>query len=247
MRVRTYRKIHRWLGIVIGIQLLLWTGSGLFFALNPIDRVRGETEQTAPESLAEEMTIASPDEAFNELRSAHGDIGITSVLLRLHLDTAVYEISFVKDGETMWALADAATGRIRGPIDRDETIAIATADFTAPAKVAAVEHLTETAADSEYRGRPLPAYRVDFDHPLGTRIYVSADRGAVTARRNDRWRLFDFLWMFHIMDYQDREDFNSVILQAASALGLITILSGFVLAGMTSPRLRRLFGGRRGD
>jgi hypothetical protein len=68
----------------------------------------------------------------------------------------------------------------------------------------------------------------------------------VTARRNNRWRQFDFLWMFHIMDYQARDDFNSLVLQLASALGLVTVLSGFVLAGVTSPRLRKWFSGRRG-
>ncbi len=35
MRVSTIRNIHRWMGIVVGIQLIFWTGGGLFFALNP--------------------------------------------------------------------------------------------------------------------------------------------------------------------------------------------------------------------
>jgi len=41
------------------------------------------------------------------------------------------------------------------------------------------------------------------------------------------------------MDYEARDDFNTVVLQVASMLGLVTVLSGFVLAGVTSPRLRR--------
>jgi len=245
MQVRTYRKIHRWLGIVVGIQLLLWTGSGLFFALNPIEKVRGESERVEPGSLAAELNLASPGAAIEELRRTQGEIDVTSVVLRPHLDRSVYEISYRMDGTERWALADAATGRLREPVGREEAVAIAAADFTAPAEVAAVERVTETAADSEYRGGPLPAYRVDFDHPLGTRIYVSADRGVVTARRNDRWRVFDFLWMFHIMDFQARDDFNTLLLQLASALGLVTVLSGFVLAAVTSPRLRRILSGGR--
>ena len=93
----------------------------------------------------------------------------------------------------------------------------------------------------EYRGRPLPAYRVSFDHPLGTRLYVSVERGVVTARRNDRWRWFDRFWMLHVMDYEDRDDFNTWWLQVAAALGVITILSGFTLAALTSPWFRRVF------
>jgi hypothetical protein len=158
----------------------------------------------------------------------------------------VYEIAYRRTDRPGWALADAATGRLRPPVDRDEAVAIARRDFAIEAAVASVELVTATGGGSEYRGKPLPAYRVDFDHPLGTRIYVSADRGAVTARRNDRWRLFDLLWMLHIMDYSDRDDFNTWWLQGVSALGLLTVVSGFVLAGMTSPRLRRRFSGRRG-
>jgi hypothetical protein len=246
MQVRTYRKIHRWLGIVVGIQLLFWTGSGLFFSLNPIAKVRGETEQAEPAPLAADVGIASTGEALAELREMHREIEIVSVLLRPHLETLVYEISFRKDGVTHWALADASSGRLREPVGRDEAIALARADFAIPAEIETVERLTATEADSEYRGRPLPAYRIEFDHRLGTRIYVSTDRGVVTARRNNRWRQFDFLWMFHIMDYQARDDFNSLVLQLASALGLVTVLSGFVLAGVTSPRLRKWFSGRRG-
>ena len=48
--------------------------------------------------------------------------------------------------------------------------------------------------------------------------------------------------MLHIMDYQTRDNFNTLLLQAVSTLGLVTVLSGFVLAGLTSPRLRRLVG-----
>lgn len=244
MHVRTIRKMHRWLGIVVGIQLLFWTASGLFFAINPIEKVRGESEQVEPVPLAGGAVFKSLGAALAELRERHGDVEVMSVLLRPHLGTTVYEISFRKDGAPHWALADAVSGLLRAPVDRDEAIELAKVDFAFSAEIETVERLTTTESGSEYRGRPLPAYRVDFKHPLGTRIYVSEDRGVVTARRNDRWRWFDVLWMLHIMDYDARDNFNTLILQVASALGLITVLSGFVLAGVTSPRIRGWFSGR---
>ena len=36
------RKIHRYLSIFIAVQLLLWTVSGIYFAFNKIEMVRGE-------------------------------------------------------------------------------------------------------------------------------------------------------------------------------------------------------------
>jgi len=38
----TVRKVHRYLSIFIAIQLLLWTVSGIYFAFNKIEMVRGE-------------------------------------------------------------------------------------------------------------------------------------------------------------------------------------------------------------
>jgi len=242
MEVRTYRKIHRWLGLVVGIQLLLWTAGGLFFSLNPIAKVRGETEEPEAPPLEFSTPPASPAPALSELLRDHPQAEIRTVLLRPHLDGAVYEITFLENGEPHWALADASTGELRATINRDEARAIARRAYFPDSPIEDITLVTEAGSGSEYRERPLPAYRITFDDSLGTRLYVSVERGLVTARRNDRWRLFDLLWMLHIMDYQGRDNFNTLLLQAVSALGLVTVLSGFILAGVTSPRLRRLVG-----
>ena len=116
---------------------------------------------------------------------------------------------------------------------------MASRSFRPEAGVRSVERVEVADPGSEYRGGPLPAYRVEMDHPTGARLYVAADSGRVTARRNDRWRLFDLFWMLHIMDYGDRDDFNTWWLQVVAGLGVLTVVSGFVLLAMTSPRLRR--------
>ena len=36
------RKIHKYLSFFISVQLLLWTISGIYFAFNKIELVRGE-------------------------------------------------------------------------------------------------------------------------------------------------------------------------------------------------------------
>ena len=241
MDIRRFRKIHKYLGLVIGIQLLLWAAGGLFFSLNPIEKVRGETEAFEPPSLQLGSPPASPAPALAELMARHSGVEVRSVTLRPHVGGDVFEIEYRHDGETRWALADSATGRLRSPLSEAEAVQLARVDFVPDAPVADVALITEVEPGAEYRDRPLPAYRVSFDHPTGARIYVSTDRGVVTARRNDRWRWFDLFWMLHVMDYEGRDNFNTWWLQIAAALGVVTILSGFTLAAVTSPRLRRLF------
>ena len=51
--------------------------------------------------------------------------------------------------------------------------------------------------------------------------------------------MFDFFWMLHIMDFDEREDFNHPLLQIAAALGLIIALSGVVLWVLTTRLFRR--------
>jgi uncharacterized iron-regulated membrane protein len=84
----------------------------------------------------------------------------------------------------------------------------------------------------------LPAYRIEMEHASDTVIYVSANRGLVTARRNDQWRIFDFFWMLHTMDYKGRDNFNNWLLKAVSVFGFGTVISGFVLWMRTSRSFR---------
>ena len=60
------------------------------------------------------------------------------------------------------------------------------------------------------------------------------------ARRNDWWRLFDVVWMLHIMDYDTRDDFNHPLLIVSAATALLFALSGVVLLTLSLlPRKQR--------
>ena len=241
MRVSWIRKTHRLLGLIIGLQLLLWTLSGLYFSWNDIEKVRGEHLAAGPAALAlNDPTLLPPHVVATLLTQRVPAIEkITSISLRPLLNDTVYEIRYSVDGQARYGLVDARTGAARSPLGRDEAVAVARADFVPEAAVLKTELVEEVGNHSEYRDRELPAYRVEFDHPSGTRVYVSADRGIVTARRNNTWRVFDFLWMFHIMDYQTRDNINNLILRVLSILGLTTVVSGYLLWGFTSRFLRR--------
>ena len=61
-----------------------------------------------------------------------------------------------------------------------------------------------------------------------------------TVRHRD-WRWFDFLWMTHTMDYETRDDFNNKLIRIFSLMGLFTVMSGFILWGITSKTLKKIF------
>ncbi len=137
-------------------------------------------------------------------------------------------------------LAMAATGKMRGPLTRQEATGLALNRFKGTPEVEAAEYLTTTEAHHRYRQNPLPAYAVRFRHPSRTPVYVAAELGTVQKFRNEKWRVFDFLWMLHTMDYSSRDHFGNLLLRTFSIFGLFTILSGFVLYYLSSRTIRRM-------
>ncbi len=69
-------------------------------------------------------------------------------------------------------------------------------------------------------------WQLVFDDSDNTHLYVSTAAGKVTARRSGTWRLYDFLWSLHIMDYRTRDDFNNWLVIAFAGLGLVLTVSG---------------------
>lgn len=241
MSARRWRRIHRYLGLVIGVQLFLWTLSGLIFSWNSIKSVRGEDliRQQEPIDLSE-FNIKSFDEILNAAKSQlNANDAVVSGTLKTMLARPVYELTLKNEGLQSYLLVDAEAGQVLSPIDEHLAKQIAQNDFAFDVDVRSVELIESVGSHSEYRGKELPAYRVVMDHPTDTAIYVSAERGVVTTRRNNQWRRFDFFWMLHTMDYQGRDNFNQWILKSVSVFGLITVLSGFVLWFKTSRLFRR--------
>lgn len=225
--------VHRWLGALAGIQLLLWSAGGLVFATHDIDWVHGEhgRNPAAEAPLALAHVRLAPAELASRLSA---DAQIEHLELRMLLDRPVYEVR--QPGRT--SLIDAQTGAPRSPVDQDTALAIALADRKGSPAVMGIERI-ETDPPVEYRGRPLPAWQVILADGEGTHIYVAADSGRITARRNDAWRRFDFFWMLHTMDYAGRDDFNHPLLIGFALLGLLSAGSGMVLWGARLLRRRR--------
>lgn len=147
-----------------------------------------------------------------------------------------YQISFYNKERLKTVLVHLQTNKLRDPLSKEEAVLIAKNSLTKKADFAGIEFITSTNGHHEYREKPLPAYAVKFTGAIQTTVYVSAELGTVQTFRNNQWRVFDFLWMLHVMDYQNRDNINNWLLRAFSILGLITIASGFVLYSFTNKK-----------
>ncbi|TWI82623.1 hypothetical protein [Chitinophaga japonensis] len=245
------RKAHRYLGLILGIQFLLWTIGGLYFSWSNMDEVHGDFQKKPEPLLPANLPLVSPTVALNNIREIAGIDSLTSIQLIQILGKPYYQIrsmgatgnnhSHDHSGHQKIFLVNAETGQLRPALSEHEAVAVAKLRFNGNPKVAAVEYLTTTSRHHEYRESPLPAYAITFEHPSATTVYVASEWGTVQKFRNNKWRTFDLLWMLHTMDYESRDNISNILLRVFSVFGLVTVISGFVLYAISSKTLKNGF------
>ena len=220
------RKAHRYLGLFLGIQFIMWTASGLYFSWTDIDEIHGDHFRNMDhEPVAFDGLIGS------------SEINIPGKISSLSLKEIAGKPYYWINHEF---LVDARDGSLKKNISEQEALAVVAREMAPSLNVKNVEVIKETDKHHEYRGRKLPAYVISYDSPENIKAYVSLADGSFQTVRHRNWRWFDFLWMTHTMDYEGRDDFNTTVLRAFSLMGLITVLSGFLLWFTSSPTMRKI-------
>ena len=233
------RRIHKWIGLILGLQFLIWTFSGAMMAVLDMDTVAGgKAIAAASQTLPVEST------AWPRVQTVLGGEPVTAVAVRALLDRPVLEVATRKGVK----LFDAADGRqilVDAALARD----VAQRGYTGSGAVRRVQSLAKL--ELAVREHALPIWRVDFADEANSSFYVSGVTGKLLERRNDTWRTWDFFWMLHNMDYVNRTSFNHPLI-VVFAFGIVWLaITGFWLLFRTmwKPDLRRLgrFWWRRRD
>lgn len=180
------RKTHRYLGIFLGVQFLMWTISGLYFSWTDIDEIHGD------QFLKEQKPVG-----YSNL------VGLDTILLPFDIHSL--ELRTIADKPYYWVndklLFNAKDGNYKAQISEEEALKVADSYLLSDMKVKSVALITETGEHHEYRGNLLPAYAITYDNNEDLVAYVSAKDGAFQKVRHQSWRWFDFLWMIHTTDW----------------------------------------------
>jgi hypothetical protein len=220
---RPLRRIHLWLGWLVGVPLLFWTASGLFMVARPIDEVRGTALRAPAPKLAASGNARLPDLAARPAKA---------LAIEVQGAGPVWIATFA-DGSA--ARASVATGAWLPPVSESEARAIARAAYAPAAPIAAATRTQASAPPLDLR-RARPAWGVTFAD--GTHLYVDADTGSVLALRTGQWRWYDWMWGLHIMDLESRENSSHALLIGFAALAFIATLLGLALLPLASRRRR---------
>ena len=98
--------------------------------------------------------------------------------------------------------------------------------------------ISQEAPGSEYRGRDLPLYKIESsdENSENINVYVDPYSAKIVAIRSNQWRIWDFMWGIHIMDWNERDNIGNIFLKVFSILALLSALSGIFLFFSASKR-----------
>lgn len=208
-------KIHKYLALIIGIQLVFWVISGAFFAIVPLSKVHSDhlVKEIDPKPILVQdfsavTQIISKSKGFDKFELQNSNRG--SVLLGYR-------------GKNPIAF-DAKTGAQLAAINTDEAVTIANSVLLKPRSLNTAKLIY--AHNIEYQGE-LPAFLIKYSD--GFTLYVGANSGEVRARRSSLWRVYDKLWSLHIMDWVNHDNFNNPFIRIVAVLAIILVLAGIAL------------------
>lgn len=99
------RRSHRYLGVVLGIQFLFWTFSGLYFSWSDIDEIHGGFQHKQPPLLSASFNLVSPSAVIEKLPVKVESIKQIQVICILQ--KPFYSISYYSSKKMHPVLADA--------------------------------------------------------------------------------------------------------------------------------------------
>jgi uncharacterized iron-regulated membrane protein len=213
--------IHKWLGLFVAIQLLIWTATGLFMASFHLSDVRGDKLIHPPEHALpvdmRKVKLSSTD-ALNTVAEDRP----FKVELKMLAGQPVYDIR----AEIGIFLVSAETGSVISPVSGELAKDIAVSAWAGKEGLASIRHLDKAPRESGLSGE---AWAAEFAGDGHRTLYVSANTGQVSPVRSDLWRTYDFFYGLHLMDYAEHENANNIWTIALAVLAVSVTLFGVVL------------------
>ncbi|AHE56607.1 hypothetical protein [Sphingomonas sanxanigenens] len=222
------RRIHKWLALFVGVQVVLWTITGFYMVVIHIDTIHGDhLVKTAPTATIATAGLVPPATVAAAVE------GATEVQLQQRLGRPIWRVQ----SPAGLVAFDAVTGRRLAALTGPEVERVARRLYAGDAPVVAATRLTEPVQEM---GKRKPTYwQVEFEGWNRPTLYIAPVTGELLAKRHLAWRVFDFAWMLHIMDYEARTDVNNPLLRVATWSAFAMALSGAGLLIWSFPRRKQ--------
>ncbi len=224
--MKLIKSLHKWLSVLVALQLLVWLGSGLFFNLMDHSKARGnEYRIKAPESVAiEHERLLEPSVLLK--RQTKNVNSIKQIKL---LDQPYYLLNHSRGlydhFYNEYTLLNAHTGKLK-VIDDVMATKLAQQTYGGNAAISSSNKISSPFDD--FPKEKNAAWQINFDDELNTSVYIDASSGRLVGHSNDDKRFADFFFMLHFMDYGTVGGFNNWQIIFFALLTLLFCITGFI-------------------
>lgn len=228
MNFKLNRTLHQWLSLIVGIQLLIWLGTGLYFNLMDTQKASGNEHRARVSHVGANHQTNIEHMQFFPITKLDINAPL-EVKLTWILNSPYYHVIYHKGAhgyqQQSSALFDAQTGQ-PVTISAKQVIKIATASYKGEGKLS-IPQLIQAPFD-DYIQQQNPMWQVNADDELVTAIYLDGVTGKVIRHSNEDKRLKDLMMKLHFMDYGNSGGFNHWLIIMFAIGTLILSITGAI-------------------
>lgn len=223
----SFRTWHRWLSLIVGLQMLIWAISGGYMVFFKLPFIHGvHLTQAADQPIQE----ASQQDQFLEVLKRYPEAHDVRWVNRF-VQGRYQDLFQVHAGDEKFLVSPDSFTRLE--LTAADIRALAERYYKKGEPRITQVQLLRDQAPTELNPNHLPIWRIDFDDFGNTSLYLHRATGEMTVRRHDFWRGFDIMWMLHIMDYKDRTDITTWWLRAFILATFAFTFTGTILVLQT--------------
>lgn len=215
------RLTHKWLSLFVGVQLLIWIGTGLYFNLMDHDKATGNTLRVHShhEDNITDFELVNIKDLDSEPALALELIWV----LRHPYYHIVYEKGAHNYQQSRSIIFDALTGKPFELLPSHIT-EIAQNSYSGSGKLLAP--VLKPPPFSDYAGQQNLMWKVEVDDENDTTIYIDSTTGQVIRHVNKDSRLKELMMKLHFMDYMNTGGFNHWLIIICAIATLMFSITG---------------------
>ncbi len=218
---RINKFLHQWLAVIVGIQLMIWLATGLYFNVMDHNKASGNVNRVnlSTQQNAKEYTYI-PIHAL-------GLTSIQRIHIRWILDKPYYQVVY-KAGNHQYqkqeqVLIDAQTG-LSYSLSVEHVNTMALNSYSGDGVIIETK-LVQPPIDDLPNERN-SVWQVNFNDLDDTSVYIRQSSARVIAHVTNDRRLRDLMLTLHFMDYSNKAGFNNPQIIFFAGLMLLFSISG---------------------
>ena len=218
------KKLHKWLSLLVGLQLLVWLGTGLYFNLMDHQKASGnQYKQTPVVAQVDINRLVEPQLVLSQSKQV---VSLKQISLLEHpYYLLTHNKGLYSHFDNDYSLVDAYTAE---PVVIDETMVrkLAQSSYNGKGVIKNAVKLSPPYEDIPREQNEV--WQVNYADYIQTSVYIDAGSGRIIKHSNDDKRFVDIFFMLHFMDYGTEGSFNNVQIILFSLFTLFFSLTGFI-------------------